>query len=1789
MTRGVPYKQPNQSVPLQSVPANPMPRPPLSSPVPQARPTYNFRSPEEVFKVLGNQQQSDTPVGPYKQNAPQPTPYSRPITIKQKPTTAQRLGGGIRSVSDWAGRMGSATVSGFSKGVGDAADLARGIPRRVSDVNFIPNIERTQTGAKITKTPTPNWLNTAIGNYESAFDKILNQGIDSPDKRTGKLKLGESIAEGVGGAVGLVGRGAKYVAGEFEEQRDEFAPKYEKDERLMREYESSSVTDRVLKHPLITLDVLAEGAIPSGMQFLIGGAILRSAKLPQAMMGASITADIRDKAMAHGVEKRTAENLGLVVGIPSLILEGLGWGTIMGNGAFKNIMGKGVSKNMGKGVFKNIGRSFGGHVLKSAISEGVTEFSQESIAIAVETSFREVTGSEVRTRLGMSALGGVFGGSLFGASAASVNAIFGKKNSAKNIEVNKKVDEAIKSNTTTTGKELDFESESDQQQVMDAVLDVVLVDVAVNVEEEIKDIEKENPQPDQETTQALNDAKKFVQDLRNQAQEDVYTPDVKQEEKVVEADPLVEEARKFDNVDDFVEAQPIKESTLDSAMQHRPSFDDMPPASDLLQGDMLPRDVYESPDHSIANGAIKKGEKSARESWEVLQEIRNKPNAKVTIYRAAPKNELRNGDWVSLSKEYATLASQEEGVPVHSFEVKAKDVIFAGDDINEFGYWGHSTESKTQLEDIYKQAHSSTVATNSSTESTNSLNSGEVQTRTTSPKYKTVKQQLEEREIAKIEREIAREERATFEFPQPGLESQYQTFKKSFTPIKLRDASNVESLRKKSSINSRQFDNIFYSRESTADEVFDMFKDRRERELEPLPVIPKETRAMIVETVKSKMRTEEEIIAEFKSQMRTEEEIVAEVKSQIQTEKDIVEERRRRVKVMKARYNLSDADLKKVTKRDIRLMDQHEFKQFIDDAELRAVEIAKTRDLKNELVSLIRNKELRKVENYRRAKELPPISKMTNEQLQTYIKALERFEVGDVFLTQRTLEVVDRTALKGVRTERQAKKILAKEFEKRVGRKVTQEEMESVSIDGFDTLRYDTALAEKNPFYNFMVTRTHEHLIAGEANFLEVQATTERLAKRANKSRKRNVVQKIKHFLIPQHHEMIAYLEAEPSDKDALIKHLTDEEVDYVMYVEKYYDNVYNYLIASRELYGSRFNGTYFTHTRKGFLETAHDSGLTKAVKNIWQQNKDNELNTSIVDHDTGKILAKNKFFQNTIQRTGAIDPSHNLTQVFLQYAKTFERKKMLDSLVGEMSTYTQILTPKNLTKHGHEADQRLKTFVNKYLNNKKGIKEDFGQSFLAQNGRVDVMLRIGNAVVTWRDLAGNIASNIVAPLGEQIMAFQGLGVKNYTLAWKRRMWDTGAKNLLHKNATKILKQAEPFIGRNIWTELSEIDKGLEYKFAKGVFGIFHQGTVEANKIFLLGSISKEELNSGTLTNERMAELRLEAGRWRDMGRDVKSIIGSTSIGATHTKYKGWAIPSARTTISNLASIKKSLQEGDAKTALTKKEAKELYRAFTTSLVIFAITYYVVTEDDDDTFVGKLKARIAREALTFMGSIDPRIFVSIPRLVTFIGDLTNNLFLVATMAEYQSDTKWGKEGENMGIAALKRQFSFVAYTQFNPPETTQKEIWNQLKRADTKEDKAAIIQEYKDEGVFDEDMADEVLKLKNEDIAKELWSELKKADTKEEKSAIINTWKEKPSGVDSEVFDIALRLKAEDSMTYKEKRLMNKADETKAKYVAKELDKLETSEEKKALIEELKLKGLFNSNIAESAAELKGL
>lgn len=124
-----------------------------------------------------------------------------------------------------------------------------------------------------------------------------------------------------------------------------------------------------------------------------------------------------------------------------------------------------------------------------------------------------------------------------------------------------------------------------------------------------------------------------------------------------------------------------KENSINKyRMEHRPTKNGI--GYDITSTDSIGKDIYTNPENYVDMSL-----KHNKESYEALVGIKDNPNAEVTIYRASPKNEINEGDWITLSRTYAEMEAKKENVPVNEFKVKAKDIQFAGDDINEFGYF----------------------------------------------------------------------------------------------------------------------------------------------------------------------------------------------------------------------------------------------------------------------------------------------------------------------------------------------------------------------------------------------------------------------------------------------------------------------------------------------------------------------------------------------------------------------------------------------------------------------------------------------------------------------------------------------------------------------------------------------------------------------------------------------------------------------------------------------------------------------------------------------------------------------------------------------------------------------------------------------------------------------------------------------------------------------------------------------------------------------------------------------
>ncbi|MDY7029795.1 MAG: hypothetical protein SVR04_15995, partial [Spirochaetota bacterium] len=325
-------------------------------------------------------------------------------------------------------------------------------------------------------------------------------------------------------------------------------------------------------------------------------------------------------------------------------------------------------------------------------------------------------------------------------------------------------------------------------------------------------------------------------------------------------------------------------------------------------------------------------------------------------------------------------------------------------------------------------------------------------------------------------------------------------------------------------------------------------------------------------------------------------------------------------------FGLTDTELKHINRRDIRLMSNIEFNQYKDKIEEEAFRVRETRDARNELEALRKEKQFKAEENIRKFHKLPPIKKMSKQQLVEYANILAGYEQNDQFMTPKRIKALEQTEWAGAKTHREVLEKAARHFD------VPLSALQDMKVDERDRFRYDSALARQNPFYEYMVDAVRSAEIRSNMKYFEEREKLFDLGKKAQKSRKRGAVGR----LVPQMKEVMAYLEATPENKAAAALDLTKEELAFAEYVQEFYRKAYDYLLINHDLQSSRFEGAYVMHGKRPLSELLvgiKDTGFKSALKDVWNRWRLDQAHFRVLDSKTGEILPMHKFFRQTLYR----------------------------------------------------------------------------------------------------------------------------------------------------------------------------------------------------------------------------------------------------------------------------------------------------------------------------------------------------------------------------------------------------------------------------------------------------------------------------------------------------------------------------------------------------------------------------
>ena len=686
-------------------------------------------------------------------------------------------------------------------------------------------------------------------------------------------------------------------------------------------------------------------------------------------------------------------------------------------------------------------------------------------------------------------------------------------------------------------------------------------------------------------------------------------------------------------------------------------------------------------------------------------------------------------------------------------------------------------------------------------------------------------------------------------------------------------------------------------------------------------------------------------------------------------------DRRIRLRAVKDAFNLTDTELSSIRKgRDISAMSQSEFNKFIEEAENLAEKLEATGEARVSLQATIYEKDLRKWENVQKALKLPPINKMSIEQLNQLNEILSQYKDADEFLTQRQLETIGRTELKGMRTTREVLEHLAKKY--------------NLSVSDLPNIKphpwmYDTQLARQHPLYDLLVDKYNISYLKATGRIIELEKEVDKLIKASRKFQ-----------LVPTDKNIIKWLEAE--NRTGI--RLTATELKAAQRMDEVFREYYDWLVkrAIDKKFISRFENKYFPHTRRGFLEAWKEDGFLRGVKEAFDQFKQEERMLTILDEKTGSILPYEKWVGFTKFRTDKLIPTQNAAKAFKTYITALEKARQFDEFIPEIMIYVHALTPKAMTPKGLKMNDALQRFIKSWINSKKGRVQ---KQIVTPGGKMDWALRMGVSLIRIRDLGLNVPIGIANIFGEQ--------AGNLTML--RSSYPLGLARLATSKGRDIVKKYESFVGQSLWEKLTKASNNAGDTLLQGILGIFNVAFRRGNQVFLLGSMTNEEWTKGIISVERLAYLRKKKGKYRIV-EGAESVFGKSAEAAVGGQYKKWAIPIITSTAHNAKKLSSILRNKGVKAALSSEEGAELFFSVilgsTVGLGIMGY-YNGLKEKKDRNFVEDLIYKSGRDALSMIGALNPRFLASFatPRLASLIIDLGEALENIIFFEKYKTTGK----------------------------------------------------------------------------------------------------------------------------------------------------------------------------------------
>jgi hypothetical protein len=747
--------------------------------------------------------------------------------------------------------------------------------------------------------------------------------------------------------------------------------------------------------------------------------------------------------------------------------------------------------------------------------------------------------------------------------------------------------------------------------------------------------------------------------------------------------------------------------------------------------------------------------------------------------------------------------------------------------------------------------------------------------------------------------------------------------------------------------------------------------------------------------------------------------------------KDVMTSRAERVKEVADKLALSGADLRKLLKnKNIGLMSDAEFNNWLERGATRdgehipsfkeqAAEVAKRKIALTDTLKVQKDRSIKREQYIRQLNDLPPVQKMTREQLYKYIDILKTYDKGDEALSPERVRALNTgpaelAALRGSRTMEDVRE----RAPKLTGQPLTDFKNTEVPLRAAATP--DAQLRRSHPALRPFVDLAHQFTQKGRALAERAKEPLFQLWADAIAERRKQqgVGERLVDFFAPQQRAVMDYIESPTPEKAHA---LTPAELRVAEFWRTWAKGAEDYYIKRGKIEeATRFSSKYAPHVARDFFEIVRDA----KKEGIWKSLK--ELALPRIDDaqfsQKGNFMGFDKMAKFLSLRSGELTPSKNMARVMADHMDAFYNMVAQDQIAPVLDTLARSLRPEDGDpKAAAEMNSAIENFTKMYANNKKGINN--------AGGVVDALaapaLQLGRTLAAIHYIQGYYALQATVATVKMLPGeFMALGTDLATAKVRKYSADGRA----------ILEKYSSFVGKGPMDSFGEPGKGLKETLGllgSGIFGFAHKTAMED---VLLGSMTKEEFAAGEISDKRLAEIKLNAGRWLDM-EGMSSIAGSTEFGKSATQLKRWMVPPTLSLAEDANALWKSVRGQDK---LKPEQIKDLARIGT--LAGFAVlSGFALTKDqEDDSFTGHLIHYIRNDIHAMWAGINPAVLTATPVGIAYIQRIATDLQMLVHLQQDGSDFTVGDrykktsqghdEGDLKGTEALKKDLTpaFIA-------------------------------------------------------------------------------------------------------------------------------------------------------------------